>query len=97
MDRRGWAAAQINEATHELVCSAHGAMPISPRVQQRIKRAELWALLQAIVLSEPEATFISDCAAVLLGLERGHGWYSAARRPHAGRVEANLGTLQRHW
>ena len=31
-------------------------------------RAELWALPQAIILSEPGATFISDCAAVLRGL-----------------------------
>ena len=32
---------------------------------------------------EPGATFISDCAAVLRGLERGPMWCSAARRPHA--------------
>ena len=32
----GWAVAQINEATRVLVCSAHGAMPISLPVQRRI-------------------------------------------------------------
>ena len=79
----GWAVAQINEATHELVCSVHGAMPISLPVQRRIMRAELWASLQSIILSEPGATFISDCAAVLRGLERGQKWCSAARTPHA--------------
>ena len=47
----GWAVAQIHEATHELVCSAHSAMPISLTVQRRIMRAELWALLQAVILS----------------------------------------------
>ena len=47
----GWAVAQVNETTHELVCSAHGAMPISLPVQRRIMRAELWALLQALILS----------------------------------------------
>ena len=26
----GWAVTQIHETSHELVCSAHGAMPISP-------------------------------------------------------------------
>ena len=55
----GWAVAQINEATLELV------WPVSLPVQRRIMRAELWVLRQAIILSEPGATFISDCAAVL--------------------------------
>ena len=73
----GWAVAQVNELTHELVCSAHGAMPISLPVQRRTMRAELWALLQAIILSEPGATFISDWAAVLRGLERGQKRCSA--------------------
>ena len=61
----GWAVAQINEATHELVCSAHGALPILLPAKRRTMRAELRALLQAIILSEPGATFITDCAAVL--------------------------------
>ena len=75
-----WAVAQINEATHELVCSVHGAMPISLLVQRRIVRAELWALLPAIVLSEPGATIM------VLG----------GAKTACGRVDANLGTLQRH-
>ena len=79
----GWAVAQVNEVTPEHVCSAHGAMPISLFGQRRIMRAELWALLQAVHLSEPGASFISDCAAVLQGLERGQKWCSAERRPHA--------------
>ena len=79
----GWAVAQVDETTHELVCSAHGAMPISLPVQRRIMRAELWALLQALILSEPGAAFISDCAAVLRGLMRGEKWCTAGRRPHA--------------
>ena len=79
----GWAVAQIHETTHELVCSALGAMPISLPVQRRILRAELWALWQAIILSEPGATFVSDCATVLRGLERRRKWCTAARRPHA--------------
>ena len=79
----GWAVAQVDETTHELVCSAHGAMPISLPVQRRIMRAELWALLQALTLSEPGAAFISDCAAVLRGLTRGEKWCTAGRRPHA--------------
>ena len=58
-------------------------MPISLPVQRRILRAELWALWQAIILSDPGATFVSDCATVLRGLERGPKWCSAARRPHA--------------
>ena len=66
-----WAVAQLDEATHELVCSAHGAMPISLPVQRRTMRAVLWALLQALTLSEAGASFTSDCAAVLRGLERG--------------------------
>ena len=52
-------------------------------VQRRILRAELWALWQAIILSEPGATFVSDCATVLRGLERWPKWCTAARRPHA--------------
>ena len=79
----GWAVTQIHEISHELVCSAHGAMPISLPVQRRILRAELWAMWQAIILSEPGATFVSDCATVLRGLERGPKWCTAARRPHA--------------
>ena len=79
----GWAVAQIHETTHELVSSAHGAIPISFPVQRRILRAELWALWQAIILSESGATFVSDCATVLRGLERGSKWCTAARRPHA--------------
>ena len=79
----GWAVAQTHETSHELVCSAHGAMPISLPVQRRILRAELWALWQAIILSEPGATFVSDCATVPRGLERGPKWCTAARRPHA--------------
>ena len=55
----GWAVVQIRETTHELVCSADGAMPISLPVQGRILRAELWALWQAIAVSEPGATFVS--------------------------------------
>ena len=78
-----WTVAQIHETSHELVCSAHGAMPISLPVQRRILRAEPWALWQAIILSEPGATFVSDCATVLRGLERGPKWCTAARRPHA--------------
>ena len=74
----GWAVVQINEATRELVCSAHGAMPNSLLVQRRTMRAELWALLQAV-----GATFITDCAAALRGLERGRKWCSTGRRPHA--------------
>ena len=62
-----WAVAQLDEATHELVCSAHGAMPISLPVQRRIMRAVLWAL----TLPEAGASFTSDCAAVLRGMERG--------------------------
>ena len=46
----GRAVAQIHETSHELVCSADGAMPISLPVQRRIWRAELWALWQAIIL-----------------------------------------------
>ena len=67
----GWAVAPIHETSHELACPAYGAMPISLPVQRRILRAELWALWQAIFLSEPGATFVSDCATVLRGLERG--------------------------
>ena len=78
----GWAVAQIHETSRESVSSAHGAMPISLPVQRRILRAELWALWQAIILSEPGATFVSDCATVLRGLERGLKWCTAARRPH---------------
>ena len=78
----GWAVAQIHETSHELVCSAHGAMPISLPVQRRILRAELWALWQAIVLSAPGATFVSDCATVHRGLERGPKWCTRARRTH---------------
>ena len=37
----------------------------------------------AITLSELGATFVSDCATVLRGLERGPKWCTAARRPHA--------------
>ena len=55
---------------------------LSP-VQWRILRAELWALWHAIILSEPGATFVSDCATVLRGLERGPKWCTAARSPHA--------------
>ena len=36
--QRGWAVAQINEATRELVCMARGAMPISLPVQRRTKQ-----------------------------------------------------------
>ena len=79
----GWAVTQIHETSHELVCSAHGAMPISLPVQRRILRAEWWALWQAIILSEPGATFVSGCATVPRGLERGSKWCTAARRPHA--------------
>ena len=79
----GWAVAQIHETFHELVCSAHGAMPISLPVQRRILRADSWALWQDILLSEPGATFVSDCATVLRGLERVPKWCTAARRPHA--------------
>ena len=79
----GWAVPQIHETTHELVCLAHGAMPISLPVQRRILWAELWSLWQAIILSEPGATFVSDGATVLRGLERGPKWCTAARRPHA--------------
>ena len=79
----GWAVVQVDEATHQLVCAAHGAMPVSLPVQRRIMRAELWALLQALSLSEPGASFISDCAAVLRGIERGEKWCTAGRRPHA--------------
>ena len=78
----GWAVAQIHETSHELVCSAHGAMPISLPVQRRILRAELWALWQATTLSDPGATFVSDSATVLRGLERGPKWCTAARGPH---------------
>ena len=79
----GWAVAQINEAIHELVCSALGVTPISPSVQCRTMRAELWALLQVIILYEPGATFITECAVVLSGTKT--------------RLETNLGTLPRHW
>ena len=58
-------------------------MPIWLPVQRRILRAEMWALWQAIILSEPGTTFVSDCATVLSGLERGPKWCTAARRPHA--------------
>ena len=78
-----WSLAQIDEATHELVCSAHSAMPISLPVKGRIMRAGLWALLLDLILSEPGATFISDCAAVLRGLVRGQKWCTSGRRPHA--------------
>ena len=71
----GWAVAQINEATHELVCSAHGAMQISLPVQRRIMRAE-----QAVILSDLGTTFITDCAAVLQSLELGQGRQRAGRR-----------------
>ena len=50
--------------------------------QRRILRAELWALWQAVILSGPGASFGSDCATVLKGLERGPKWCTAARRPH---------------
>ena len=79
----GWAVVQVDEASHELVCTAHGAMPVTLPVQRRIMRAELWALLQALSLSEPGASFISDCATVLRGIERGEKWCTAGRRPHA--------------
>ena len=72
--------AQIHETSHELVCSAHGAMPISLPVQPCILRAELWALWQAIILSEPGATFVSGCATVLRDLERGPGWCTAGTK-----------------
>ena len=49
-------------------------------VQRRTLGAELWALWQAIILSELGATFVSDCATVLRGLERGPKWCTAARR-----------------
>ena len=91
-----WAVAKIHETSHELVCSAHGAMPISLAVQRRILRAELWALWQAIILSEPGATFVSDCATVLRGLERGPKWCTAARRPHAD-VWRRIWDEARHW
>ena len=58
-------------------------MLVSLPVQRRIMRAELWALLQAPSLSEPGASFISDCAAVLRGIARGEKWCTAGRRPHA--------------
>ena len=64
-------------------CSAHGAMPILLPVQRCIMRAELWALLHALILSESGATFITDCATVLQHLERGPMWCSAGRRPQA--------------
>ena len=35
----GRAVAQVNEVTHELVCSAHGVMPMSLLVQRRVMRA----------------------------------------------------------
>ena len=79
----GWAVAKIHETSHELVCSAHGAIPISFPAQRRLLRAELLALWQAIILSEPGATFVSDYATVLRGLERGPKWCAAAQRPHA--------------
>ena len=79
----GWAVVQINAATCELVCLARGAMLVSLPVQRRIMRAELWALLQAIILTEPGGTFIKDIAAVLRGLGRGRKWCSVGRRPHA--------------
>ena len=79
----GWAVVQVDEASHELVCAAHGAMPVTLPVQRRIMRAELWALLQALSLSEPGASFISDCATVLRGIERGEKWCTVGRRPHA--------------
>ena len=69
--------------------TAHGAMPISLPVQRRIPvqrcmlRAESWALWQAIILLEPGVTFVSDCATVLRGLERGPKRCTAAGRKHA--------------
>ena len=67
----GWAMAQINEATHELVCSAHGAMPISLPVQRRITRAEVWPCHQPPSCPSQERRSSQDSEAVLQGLERG--------------------------
>ena len=83
MCKHGAQGGQTGWAAHELVCSADGVLPMWLPVQRRIMRAELWALLQAVILSEPGATFITDCIAVLRGLERCRKWYSVARRPHA--------------
>ena len=62
--------------------SAHGAMPISLPVQRRILRGGIVSFV-AGHHPEPGATFVSDCAPVLRGLERGPKWCTAARRPHA--------------
>ena len=89
-------SSQIHETSHELVCSAHGATQISLPVQRRILRAELWALWQGIILSEPRATFISDCATVpeawnegRNGVQQREGWMLMRG--------GNLGMLPRHW
>ena len=57
---------------------------------------ELWALWQAIILSEPGATFVSDCATVLRGSERGPKWCTAAWRPHADVWRRHPGLFPRH-
>ena len=91
----GWAVAQIHEATHELSCSAHGAMPISPPVQCRIMRTELWPLLQVTILSEPGARRSSQIVQPYSGV-----WsvvVLSGAKTACRHVEANLGTLPRHW
>ena len=69
----GWAVAQIHETSHESVCAAHGAMPIS--------LLEAAAYLAGRVVGTVAGHH--PVGAVLRGSERGPKWCTAARRPHA--------------
>lgn len=61
----------------------HGRLPVDLAVQRRIKRAELWAVVQALRHAAPPLVVHTDHLGIVTGIARGRAWCVAARRPHA--------------
>jgi len=81
--RTGWAAVQLQEQG-AVECATWGPMPCAIPEQRTIKRAELWALRQALAHAGAGALVLhTDHEGLVTALERGRAWCTGARRPHA--------------
>ena len=78
----GWAAVQL-QSGEPMAPHCYGPMPAIAPCQQRILRAELWAVLQTLRRARAPICIHTDNAEVVRGFRRGRRWCSSSDRPHA--------------
>lgn len=81
--KAGWAVAECLPGQNEARVLYFGPLPCTLPVQKRVLRAELWALLQILVVCLPPLRVHIDNATVVKGVQMGRRWCCHSGRPHA--------------